>query len=72
MKRKIQLIEKVSSTGPYFKVTDGENTEYISYSETGTGRTRDEAIKIANQIFNFWLRNGSQEIVLREMELMEL
>lgn len=68
---KLQLIEKVSSTGPYFKVTDGKDSEYISYSENNEGRTREEALLRASYIFNFWLRNGSQEVVIREMELEE-
>lgn len=70
---KLQLIEGINSIGRFFKVTDGEKTEFVSFAFDGeAGRTREEALKRANEIFSFWMKNGSPENVIREMEYKEV
>lgn len=71
MKRKIQLIETIDASGPYFKVTDGEESKYVCYKTDGTGRTRDEALTAAREIFHFWYQNGKEKVIM-EFELQQV
>ncbi len=72
MKRKIQLIETIDSTGPYFKVTDGTDSKYVCYKTDGTSRSRDEALATAKEIFQFWYENNSTNKIIMEFELTEV
>lgn len=68
MKRKIQLIETIDASGPYFKVTDGTDSKYVCF---GTNKTRAEALEVAKAIFRFWNENGKEKVIM-ELELQQM
>jgi hypothetical protein len=70
---KLQLIEGINSISRFFKVTDGETTEFFSFVFDGEpGRTRNEALARAQEMFSFWLEHGSPENVIKEIEFKEV